>query len=125
MSTVVDSKSLYGAIPCFDQKVDDIESLELESESTDPDPAVFFVGVQVTRKIYEIISEGLSNEPDSCYDAGLGVGDISSTAYDGRYIWRILDGGNQITVFDPAEDYTRAIYDTAFTANKEGLIVDD
>jgi hypothetical protein len=46
-ASVVDSKSLYGAIPCLETS-NGVESLGLKSASSSTDLAVFIVGVQNT-----------------------------------------------------------------------------
>lgn len=122
-ATVVNRTSLIGAIPCLEDS-NGIESLGLKTKSSNSEPAVFFVGVQDTGKIYEITSAGLSNGPDYCYDAGLGVEDVSASSYDGKYLWSFIDDEDMIAVVDPTKYCTLAIYDMTPPANEEGLVID-
>mmetsp|Transcript_3864 Transcript_3864/g.8618 ORF Transcript_3864/g.8618 Transcript_3864/m.8618 type:complete len:257 (+) Transcript_3864:3775-4545(+) len=122
-----ESKSLFGAIPCLTGS-NGIESLSLKTQSSSTDPAVFFVGIQDTGKVYEITSDGLSKGPDYCYEGGLpGVNDFSSSSYDGKYLWSFHGEENKIVVIDPIRDCPLATYDMAFQMmdkDKEGFTFD-
>lgn len=123
-ASVVDSKSLYNAIPCLETS-NGIESLGLKSASSLDDPAVFFVGIQDTGKIYEVTSEGLSNG-QICYDGGIGAEDISATTYISEYghIWSFTDDEDLITVVDVAKNCPVAAYELPSSLDEEGLAID-
>ncbi|KAL7546750.1 hypothetical protein ACHAWF_010081, partial [Thalassiosira exigua] len=115
--------SLYGAMPCLPDS-NGIESLTLKRPSSDGEPAVFFVGVQDTGKLYEVTSDGASAGPN-CYHGGLGVDDLGASSYDGTNLWSVWGEEDKITVIDPTRNCLLATYDIDLPeADKEGLLVD-
>mmetsp|Transcript_28151 Transcript_28151/g.59448 ORF Transcript_28151/g.59448 Transcript_28151/m.59448 type:complete len:430 (-) Transcript_28151:189-1478(-) len=131
---VVEEVSLLNSIPCLEGS-NGIESLGLKTPSSDDQSAVFFVGIQDTGMVYEITSEGLPNGGNGltpCYNARGDGGDggdgqftdVSATAYDGTYLWVILNDGDTIAIIDPIQSCTLAIYDGTILPNDEGLTID-
>jgi len=122
--TAIYSQSLKNAIPCLETS-NGIESLALKSASTENDPAVFFVGVQDTGKIYEVTSEASSNGPN-CYDGGSKSTDISASYYieEEGHLWSLFDDrSNELVVVDPFTNRQLAKYETDWN-NEEGLVID-
>jgi len=126
-ATVVESKSLYSAIPCLETS-NGIESLGLKSASTSTDPAVFLVGIQDTGKVYEVTAEGASNG-SYCYDGtgGTGYDDISATAYNREYghIWSYIESEDTIAVVDTTRNCPVAMHEMPSSRlDEEGLAID-
>eukprot|EP00581_Thalassiosira_minuscula_P008544 CAMPEP_0183703882 /NCGR_PEP_ID=MMETSP0737-20130205/1441_1 /TAXON_ID=385413 /ORGANISM="Thalassiosira miniscula, Strain CCMP1093" /LENGTH=422 /DNA_ID=CAMNT_0025930683 /DNA_START=142 /DNA_END=1410 /DNA_ORIENTATION=+ len=120
----IERTSLLGAIPCLTDS-NGIESLGLKTPSSGSDnPAVFFAGVQDTGKVYEVTSDGWSNGPQACYDAGIGKEDVAATAYDGQYLWSFLADEDTLAVVDPIQYCTVAVYEMAIDMDQEGLVID-
>lgn len=71
---VIESHSLRGALPCLPTS-DGIESLTWKVGTSNP--AVFYVGLEDTRRVYEITSSGESNGT-VCFDGGIGKDGIAS-----------------------------------------------
>lgn len=121
--TSIERTSLLGSIPCLTDS-NGIESLGLKTPSSESNPAVFFAGVQDTGKVYEITSDGWSNGPQACYDAGIGKEDVAATAYDGQYLWSFLADEDTLAVVDPIQYCTVAVYEMTIPMDQEGLVID-
>lgn len=122
-ATVVESKSFLGAIPCLEE-YDGIKSLRLKTASSATAPAVFFIGIQDTGKVHETTSKGFSNGPDTCYNAELGVEDVSASTYDGTHLWSFIDAKDTMVVVDPMQHCTVATYAATVPANEEYFAID-
>ena len=96
-TSLVESHSLRGALPCLTTS-DGIESLTWKVGTSNP--AVFYVGVEDTGRIYEITSDGNSNG-DVCFDGGMGRDGISSLVHDGTYLWSVFGEDSKLAVVDP------------------------
>ena len=70
---LIESHSLRGALPCLPTS-DGIESLTWKVGTYNP--AVFYVGIDDTGRLYEITENGDSNG-DVCFDEGIGRDGIS------------------------------------------------
>lgn len=119
---LVESYSLRGALPCLTTS-DGIESLTWKVGTSNP--AVFYVGVEDTGRIYEITSDGNSNG-DVCFDGGMGRDGISSLVHDGTYLWSVFGEDGKLAVIDPARDgCTLAVIDIPRQGwDTEGLVID-
>lgn len=71
---LIESHSLRGALPCLPTS-DGIESLTWKVGTYNP--AVFYVGIEDTGRLYEITENGDSNG-DVCFDGGIGRDGISA-----------------------------------------------
>ena len=120
---LVESHSLRGALPCLPDS-NGIESLTWKVGTSNP--AVFYVGIQDTGRVYEITSDGESNG-GVCFDGGIGRDDISGSYHDGKYLYSVFGEDGQLAVIDPSGGgCTLAVIDIPGTQDydNEGLVID-
>jgi len=118
---LVESHSLRGALPCLTTS-DGIESLTWKVGTSNP--AVFYVGIQDTGRVYDITSDGSSNG-DVCFESGIGRDDISGSYHDGTYLWSVFGEEGELAVIDPARGgCTLAVIDIPTQWDTEGLVID-
>ena len=118
---LVESHSLRGALPCLPDS-NGIESLTWKVGTSNP--AVFYVGIQDTGRLYEITSDGESNG-DVCFESGIGRDDISGSYHDGTYLWSVFGEEGKLAVIDPARGgCTLAVIDIPRQWDTEGLVID-
>ena len=119
---VIESHSLRGALPCLPTS-DGIESLTWKVGTSNP--AVFYVGLEDTGRVYEITSKGESNG-NVCFDGGIDKDGISSLVHDGKYIWSVFGEDSKLAVIDPARGgCSLAVIDIPTQDwDTEGLVID-
>ena len=97
---LIESHSLRGGLPCLPTS-DGIESLTWKVGTYNP--AVFYVGIDDTGRLYEITENGDSNG-DVCFDGGKGRDGITGTYHDGNYLCSSFGEDGKLAVIDPNQN---------------------